>query len=181
MVGGYPGGTCYYYVRITQKTDEDEHVKDLVWPAPAWFEPGSSEASMAPAAPESAARVLTLEVDLEAEVATILNSGTSVIDLSGWTLLSVTGGAAVHHTAEHEASSGDVAISQMPAQLGRDFADNELPHGDRSVTCPELQFSRSSNWCSGQDSNLHALRHTHLKRVCLPIPPPERSAMGAVT
>ena len=30
----------------------------------------------------------------------------------------------------------------------------------------------SSIWCPGQDSNLHALRHTPLKRVCLPIPPP---------
>ena len=34
-------------------------------------------------------------------------------------------------------------------------------------------FSPDGEWCSGQDSNLHALRHTHLKRVCLPIPPPE--------
>ena len=30
----------------------------------------------------------------------------------------------------------------------------------------------SAIWCPGQDSNLHALRHTPLKRVCLPIPPP---------
>jgi hypothetical protein len=30
----------------------------------------------------------------------------------------------------------------------------------------------SEAWCPGQDSNLHALRHTPLKRVCLPIPPP---------
>lgn len=27
-------------------------------------------------------------------------------------------------------------------------------------------------WCPGQESNLHALRHTHLKRARLPIPPP---------
>ena len=26
--------------------------------------------------------------------------------------------------------------------------------------------------CPGQESNLHALRHTHLKRARLPIPPP---------
>ena len=27
-------------------------------------------------------------------------------------------------------------------------------------------------WCPGKDSNLHTLRHTHLKRARLPIPPP---------
>ena len=27
-------------------------------------------------------------------------------------------------------------------------------------------------WCGRQESNLHALRHTHLKRARLPIPPP---------
>ena len=27
-------------------------------------------------------------------------------------------------------------------------------------------------WCPGQESNLHASRHTHLKRARLPIPPP---------
>lgn len=26
--------------------------------------------------------------------------------------------------------------------------------------------------CAGEDLNLHALRHTHLKRACLPIPAP---------
>ena len=36
-------------------------------------------------------------------------------------------------------------------------------------------------WCSGQDSNLHALRHTPLKRVCLPIPPPEHFHEGRRT
>ena len=66
-----------------------------------------------------------------------------------------------------------LVISQILAALRPEFADNELPHGDRSKTCHGLQFSRSSNWCPGQDSNLHALRHTPLKRVCLPIPPPE--------
>ena len=29
-------------------------------------------------------------------------------------------------------------------------------------------------WCSERDSNPHGLRHTPLKRTCLPIPPPER-------
>ena len=27
-------------------------------------------------------------------------------------------------------------------------------------------------WCPGEDSNLHALRHTDLNRARLPIPPP---------
>ena len=26
--------------------------------------------------------------------------------------------------------------------------------------------------CAGEDLNLHVLRHTHLKRACLPIPAP---------
>ena len=30
----------------------------------------------------------------------------------------------------------------------------------------------SLSLCPGQESNLHALRHTHLKRARLPIPPP---------
>ncbi len=30
-----------------------------------------------------------------------------------------------------------------------------------------------AKWCSGRDSNPYAFRHTPLKRVCLPIPPPE--------
>jgi len=28
------------------------------------------------------------------------------------------------------------------------------------------------HWCAGEDLNLHVLRHTHLKRACLPIPAP---------
>ena len=66
-------------------------------------------------------------------------------------------------------------IARILGGARREFADNPLPHGDRSKTCPVHHLSPSSSWCSGQDSNLHALRHTHLKRVCLPIPPPERS------
>ena len=31
---------------------------------------------------------------------------------------------------------------------------------------------KQTAWCPGQESNLHALRHTHLKRARLPIPPP---------
>ena len=40
--------------------------------------------------------------------------------------------------------------------------------------CHKKAVSDFSNtaWCPGQESNLHALRHTHLKRARLPIPPP---------
>ncbi len=65
-----------------------------------------------------------------------------------------------------------LVISQILAELRREFAVNALPHGDRSKTCDVHQISLRSMWCPGQDSNLHALRHTPLKRVCLPIPPP---------
>ena len=37
-----------------------------------------------------------------------------------------------------------------------------------------LFFPPFCRWCSGRDSNPYALRHTPLKRVCLPIPPPEQ-------
>src|SRR5215211_7869403 len=30
--------------------------------------------------------------------------------------------------------------------------------------------------CAGEDLNLHVLRHTHLKRACLPIPAPAQLA-----
>ena len=29
--------------------------------------------------------------------------------------------------------------------------------------------------CAGEDLNLHVLRHTHLKRACLPIPAPAQA------
>ncbi|HVZ65067.1 MAG TPA: hypothetical protein VG936_10890 [Lacunisphaera sp.] len=45
-------------------------------------------------------------------------------------------------------------IAQILAELRREFADNELPHGYRSKTCLVHQISRSSIWCPGQDSNL---------------------------
>ena len=32
-------------------------------------------------------------------------------------------------------------------------------------------FRKPLTWCPEQDSNLHASRHTHLKRARLPIPP----------
>ena len=35
-----------------------------------------------------------------------------------------------------------------------------------------LLTNQQDIWCPGQESNLHALRHTHLKRARLPIPPP---------
>lgn len=35
----------------------------------------------------------------------------------------------------------------------------------------------SLKWCSGRDSNPYAFRHTPLKRVCLPIPPPEQNLL----
>ncbi len=41
-----------------------------------------------------------------------------------------------------------------------------------SVAAFYIADAMGEGWCPGQDSNLHALRHTPLKRVCLPIPPP---------
>ncbi len=39
---------------------------------------------------------------------------------------------------------------------------------------------QSLKWCSGRDLNPHALRHTPLKRTCLPISPPEHLCGGRV-
>ena len=40
--------------------------------------------------------------------------------------------------------------------------------------CAELKtaYEEENKECPEQDSNLHASRHTHLKRARLPIPPP---------
>lgn len=34
------------------------------------------------------------------------------------------------------------------------------------------------NWCSGGDSNPHAVKHRLLRPACLPVPPPERAREG---
>ena len=41
-----------------------------------------------------------------------------------------------------------------------------------SATSPTIILSHLKKECPEQDSNLHASRHTHLKRARLPIPPP---------
>ena len=41
-----------------------------------------------------------------------------------------------------------------------------------SATSPTYQNHVEKKECPEQDSNLHASRHTHLKRARLPIPPP---------
>ena len=51
------------------------------------------------------------------------------------------------------------------------LAETRVSFDSRHV--PQLDtLGTRTIWCPGQDSNLHALRHTPLKRVCLPIPPP---------
>ena len=54
-------------------------------------------------------------------------------------------------------------------------------HSNGSADAAMRGLDRKKKWCSGQDSNLHALRHTPLKRVCLPIPPPEHFHEGRRT
>lgn len=44
----------------------------------------------------------------------------------------------------------------------------------KSSYTKEKALNISAFSCPGQESNLHALRHTHLKRARLPIPPPGR-------
>ena len=44
------------------------------------------------------------------------------------------------------------------------------------ISPPALAFGIERLLCPEQDSNLHASRHTHLKRTRLPIPPPGRVA-----
>ena len=55
-------------------------------------------------------------------------------------------------------------------------AENETRTRDPNlgkVMLYQLSYFRNPlTWCPEQDSNLHASRHTHLKRARLPIPPP---------
>lgn len=46
---------------------------------------------------------------------------------------------------------------------------------------PRYSLRSLEGWCSGRDSNPHTLRHTPLKRACLPIPPPEHFQRGMGT
>ena len=56
------------------------------------------------------------------------------------------------------------------------WAENETRTRDPNlgkVMLYQLSYFRKPlTWCPEQDSNLHASRHTHLKRARLPIPPP---------
>lgn len=58
--------------------------------------------------------------------------------------------------------------------IDRFFASREkCGHGaDTKKAKPRLSLLKRGFQCPGQESNLHALRHTHLKRARLPIPPP---------
>jgi hypothetical protein len=50
--------------------------------------------------------------------------------------------------------------------------DAALPHGQaddaREQRFGNLRWRGKEKWCSGGDLNPHALRHTPLKRTCLP-------------
>ena len=52
-------------------------------------------------------------------------------------------------------------VFRLVVRKGRDAVD---------TLCQRAE--RSADWCPGEDSNLHALRHTDLNRARLPIPPP---------
>ncbi len=54
---------------------------------------------------------------------------------------------------------------------GSDLTTKEPPK-KREGKVVYTTFPPSPLWCPGQESNLHASRHTHLKRARLPIPPP---------
>ena len=77
----YDGGEQYFFLKITQ-TDDDAVEVDHAWVAPVWFEPGTVSSSTP---------VLTLEVNLVTEQATITNVGDGGVNLKDWTLVSVQG------------------------------------------------------------------------------------------
>ena len=64
-----------------------------------------------------------------------------------WTALT----GALHH----------LPVFRLVVRKGRDAVD---------TLCQRAE--PSADWCPGEDSNLHALRHTDLNRARLPIPPP---------
>lgn len=73
-----------------------------------------------------------------------------------------------HLSAPPEPSCSSVPLTVLP--LSTQYP-RPRPHSHTKAkprrTCVQRGFQ-----CPGQESNLHALRHTHLKRARLPIPPP---------
>lgn len=67
--------------------------------------------------------------------------------------------------ADRLSGYGDLAAGIWPQRAGGLF-------GAAGKSKPPRDFRLRGFQCPGQESNLHALRHTHLKRARLPIPPP---------
>ena len=58
-----------------------------------------------------------------------------------------------------------------------------LAKGDINVPLHKIKIPETIGdftfQCAGEDLNLHVLRHTHLKRACLPIPAPAQLQSAA--
>lgn len=78
----YEGGNRYLFLKVLQ-SDDDGEVTDRAWLAPVWFEPTNA------VGPEVIS--IGIEVDRAKEIATITNTGTGSIDLTGWHLVSEMG------------------------------------------------------------------------------------------
>ncbi len=59
----------------------------------------------------------------------------------------------------------------------QDCPATEAVETKKPATGEGYGFLRST-WCPGEDSNLHALRHTDLNRARLPVPPPGQVSWG---
>lgn len=87
----YEGGDQYVFLRVSQ-LDESGRT-DHAWLAPVWFEPaGTPGPGPTPGpTPGPAIQSVALEVDVFAEEATITNTGTTILNLRDWTLMSTIG------------------------------------------------------------------------------------------
>lgn len=81
----YSGGNEYLFFRINQ-TDDDGVIIHQAWTAPVWF--STSEATT----PVETGVILSLNIDVFDEEATITNLGNQALDLKGYELISLKGG-----------------------------------------------------------------------------------------
>ena len=60
----------------------------------------------------------------------------------------------------------------FPQNIKKNGEEEETRTPTSQLTLPPQSSASNKKECPEQDSNLHASRHTHLKRARLPIPPP---------
>jgi hypothetical protein len=81
----YQGGAQYVYLRVRQADG------NRAWTAPVWLEPAAAPPGGGPGGGEGPEIGVSLAVDERAETARITNTGSQIVGLSGWKLVSMQG------------------------------------------------------------------------------------------